>query len=283
MEYRLVKADPKAFSKYFATYYKNIWFRPSWAEFAKILSDSDDGYWVLSGDDKAAGVYLNNESIGLVFGIPPYSITSELIREVKNHALQSWSLEEHDLHAYNVLDEQEFAFREADFVQVESRQCMIRPTEQLEASFDVNYIARVPARKDISELVEVFRKAYANGPDEREVEVYMNDTVHYFDQIDLKLLQASSLIYDRASEEMAGVCLISLWEGLPLVYSIAVTAEHRGKGLAGAMLERALTVLEPQHPLLRLFVTSGNRAEQLYKNKGFLSGGEYHHLKYTLK
>lgn len=282
MEYRLVKADPKAFSKYFATYNGNIWFRPSWEELTQVLSGSDAGYWVLSGDDRAAGVYLNEKSIALVFGIPPYSITSELIRQIKRHALEAWHLTD-ELHAYNVLAEQESAYREADFVQVESRQCMIRPTEQLETSFDVNYIAEIPSRKAISQIVEVFQEAYANGPDERETEVYANDAAYYFDQADLHLLQASTVIYDRATDEMAGVCLISLWEGLPLVYSIAVTAKHRGKGLAGAMLDRALTVLEPNYPVLRLFVTSGNPAEQLYKKKGFLSGGEYQQFKCILR
>lgn len=282
MEYRLVKADRKMFSKYFATYYKNNWFRPSWGDLTKVLAASDDGYWVVAGEDKAAGVYLSDHSIGLVFGIPPYSITTKMIDYVKSYVLKSWNLTE-DLHAYNVLAEQEIAFRENGFVQVESRQCMMRPTEQLETSMDLHFMDRRPTIEDMSKIVEVFREAYANGPDEREVGVYADDAARYFDVVDPKLLSASSVGYDRTTGEIVGVCLISLWEGLPLVYSIAVLPDHRGMGLASAMLDRALTVLEPDYPVLRLFVTTGNQAEQLYKKKGFLSGGEYQHLKYSME
>ncbi|MEC0204904.1 GNAT family N-acetyltransferase [Paenibacillus lautus] len=282
MEYRLVKADRKMFSKYFATYYKNNWFRPSWGDLTKVLSASDDGYWVISGEDKAAGVYLSDHSIGLVCGIPPYSITTKMIDDVKSYALKSWNMTE-GLHAYNVLAEQEIAFRETGFVRVESRQCMMRPTEELDASMDLNYMHRIPTIEDMSMIVGVFKEAYADGPDEREAQVYAEDAARYFDVVPSKLLGASSVVYDRTTGEIVGVCLISLWEGLPLVYSIAVLPQNRGMGLASAMLDRALTVLEPDYPVLRLFVTTGNQAEQLYRKKGFLSGGEYHHLKYTIE
>ncbi|MGE7824168.1 GNAT family N-acetyltransferase [Paenibacillus sp. NPDC093718] len=282
MEYRLVKADRKMFSKYFATYYKNNWFRPSWGDLTKVLSASDDGYWVVAGEDKAAGVYLSDHSIGLVFGIPPYSITTKMIDDVKSYALKSWNLTV-DLHAYNVLAEQEIAFCENGFVRVESRQCMMRPTEQLDASMDLHYMHRIPTIDDMSKIVEVFKEAYANGPDEREAQVYAEDAARYFDVVDPKLLGASSVVFDRITGEIVGVCLISLWEGLPLVYSIAVLSQHGGIGLATAMLDRALTVLEPDYPVLRLFVTTGNQAEQLYRKRSFLSGGEYHHLTYTIE
>jgi len=281
MEYRLVESDRTMFSKYFATYYKNNWFRPSWDDLTKVLSYSDDGYWVYAGEDKAAGVYMPDHSIGLVFGIPPYSITTELIQFLKNHAIKAWNLTK-ELHAHNVLDEQESAYREAGFVWIGSRQCMLRPTEHLQTSMNLNYEDRKPAVEDMSSIAEVFSKAYANGPDEREERVYADDLFQYFGAVPEKLLEASSLIYDRTTDEIAGVCLISIWEGSPLVYSIAVLQQHRGKGLATAMLDKALTVLEPDYPVLRLFVTRGNQAELLYRNKGFLSGGEYHHYKYTI-
>ncbi|MGG3281534.1 GNAT family N-acetyltransferase [Paenibacillus solani] len=282
MEYRLVKSDRTMFSKYFATYYRNNWFRPSWDDLTKVLSNSDDGYWVYAGEDKAAGVYMPDRSIGLVFGIPPYSITTELIHFLKGYAITTWNLTK-ELQANNVLDEQESAYRDTGFVWIGSRQCMLRPTEQLKASMNINYVDRKPAIEDMSRIVEVFSKAYANGPDEREEGGYAEDLIRYFDQVPEKLLEASSVIYDRTTEEIAGACLISMWEGLPLVYSIAVLQQHRGERLATAMLDKALTVLEPDYPVLRLFVTRGNQAELLYKKKGFLSGGEYHHYKYTIE
>ncbi|OIA98757.1 hypothetical protein AK95_16495 [Paenibacillus sp. LC231] len=148
---------------------------------------------------------------------------------------------------------------------------------------DLNYMHRIPTIDNKSKIVEVFREAYANGPDEREAQVYAEDAERYFDVVDPKLLAASSVVHDRITGEIVGVCMISLWEGLPLVYSIAVLPQHRGMGLATAMLDRALTVLESDYPVLRLFVTTGNQAEQLHRKRGFLSGGEYHHLTYIIE
>ena len=189
-----------------------------------------------------------------------------MIDEMKSYALKSWELTE-DLHAYHVLAEQEIAFRETGFVRVESRRCMMRPTEQLETSMDLNYMHRIPTIDNKSKIVEVFREAYANGPDEREAQVYAEDAERYFDVVDPKLLVASSVVHDRITGEIVGVCLISLWEGLPLVYSIAVLPQHRGMGLATAMLNRALTVLEPDYPVLRLFVTTGNQASDCIEER----------------
>ena len=46
------------------------------------------------------------------------------------------------------------------------------------------------------------------------------------------------------------------------------------------MLCRAIGALEPFFPVMRLFVTAGNKAEELYAGLGFLSGDEYAHLFY---
>ena len=65
---------------------------------------------------------------------------------------------------------------------------MMRPTERLETSMDLNYMHRIPTIDNKSKIVEVFREAYANGPDEREAQVYAEDAERYFDVVDPKLL-----------------------------------------------------------------------------------------------
>jgi RimJ/RimL family protein N-acetyltransferase len=70
---------------------------------------------------------------------------------------------------------------------------------------------------------------------------------------------------------LAGACLISLWEGAPLVAYIMTAAGHKGRGLAGALLERSLASLAAQgYQLARAFVTEGNTpSERLLARAGF--------------
>ena len=41
------------------------------------------------------------------------------------------------------------------------------------------------------------------------------------------------------------------------------------------MLKKALTVLNNEYPILRLFVTIGNVAESVYYELGFIQGAEF--------
>lgn len=86
--------------------------------------------------------------------------------------------------------------------------------------------------------------------------------------------KASTLIYEKKTNELVGACLISIWEDWPNVYDIAVKPSFQKRGLAKNMLKRALTVLKEGYPTLRLFVTLGNDAEMLYHQMGFLAGTE---------
>ncbi|MFE0556973.1 GNAT family N-acetyltransferase [Paenibacillus sp. NPDC058910] len=78
-----------------------------------------------------------------------------------------------------------------------------------------------------------------------------------------------------------GVCFVSLWEDLPLIYEIAVAHAYRGKGLAEYMLRKVIRKLDRYYDVLRLFVTTGNRAELLYTKLGFLPGDELTSMIYT--
>jgi len=73
---------------------------------------------------------------------------------------------------------------------------------------------------------------------------------------------------------LIGACLVSLWEGWPNVFDIAVKPSYQNKGLGTMMLKRALSELKGSYPVLRLFVTIGNDAEMVYHKMGFLSGTE---------
>ncbi len=103
---------------------------------------------------------------------------------------------------------------------------------------------------------------------------------YYFEHNNQMHLQmASSCVYDIESN-LVGVCLVSIWEELPLIYEVAVLPQYRGNGLAKFMMLRAIDQLSGYYPVIRLFVTSENTAQNLYKNIGFLSGGKAIQLKF---
>ena len=69
--YSLVKADPIIYSKYFATYRKNVWFRPSWKHVQEMMAGADDCYWIMSDGIRIAGISISENMLGSLFVIPP--------------------------------------------------------------------------------------------------------------------------------------------------------------------------------------------------------------------
>lgn len=158
---------------------------------------------------------------------------------------------------------------------------MMRPTEffdpqELEDGLEII----TPTSEFIEEISELLFESYL-GPDsighlgENKMEHHQSTLQHYFKNNNTDVLRAaSSLIINKSNNEMVAVCLISLWEELPLVSDIAVTPRYRSNRIASKLLRRALTVLHKEYEVLRLFVTIGNSAEALYYNIGFYPGLE---------
>ncbi|MFW9998002.1 MAG: GNAT family N-acetyltransferase [Candidatus Odinarchaeota archaeon] len=72
-------------------------------------------------------------------------------------------------------------------------------------------------------------------------------------------------------EQVAGICLVTSWEGSLLVYMLVVYPRYRNKGYATALLSRTISALkETGHYELFLFVTRGNDAAlRVYEKLGF--------------
>ncbi len=86
------------------------------------------------------------------------------------------------------------------------------------------------------------------------------------------LTKASTLVYDKDTGQLIANCRLCLQDNQAAVYSIGVLPAYRGRGLATRMLQRALSELKGNYPLLRLYVMEGNDAESVYFNLGFVPG-----------
>lgn len=272
MEFSLCKADKELFAAYFATYYPNIWFRPSWDQLRTIGTEASEGYWITSGGTKFAGVFVDGNGVSCLFALPPYFVENARLVEALVRSLGP----ARRIYAYCVLEDQVEAFQQAGFQVVETRSCMLRPTEKLNLTSLEDYTVRYPDKEDLIAISNLIYESNAGGVDANSLEKTADSVARYFEinQNSELVLQASSILFD-SSGALTGVCLVSTWEGAPLLYELAVKPDCRGQGLGSYMVEKAVDALYGVSPKLRLFVTSGNKAGELYKRLGFLAGGNY--------
>ncbi|WP_339291089.1 N-acetyltransferase [Paenibacillus sp. FSL W8-0187] len=280
--YSLVKAEPVLYSRYFATYRKNVWFRPSWKHVQQMMADADECYWIMSGGIRIAGISISENTLGSLFVIPPFGFSQPIAAYLKKYILENIAGITR-IHAHNVLPEHMAAFAAEGFKPEQARKCMIRPAVDTHSPLLVDqFRCEQPEPGELVQITRLMMDAYRNSIDDRDGEAFTQDILYYFENnsIDI-LLDASSTIVDQQSNEIVGVCFVSLWEDLPLIYEIAVAHAYRGKGLAEYMLRKAIRKLDRYYDVLRLFVTTGNRAELLYTKLGFLPGDELTSMIYT--
>lgn len=280
--YSLVKAEPVLYSRYFSTYRKNVWFRPSWKHVQQMMADADDCYWIMSGGIRIAGISISENTLGSLFVIPPFGFSQPIAAYLKEYIMENITGVTR-IHAYNVLPEHIAAFAAEGFKPEQARKCMIRPTADIHTPSLVDqFRSKQPEPGELVQITRLMMDAYRNSIDDRDGETFTQDILYYFENnsIDI-LLGASSIIADQHSNEIVGVCFVSLWEDLPLIYEIAVAPAARGKGLAEYMLRKAIRKLDRHYDVLRLFVTTGNRAELLYTKLGFLPGDELTSMIYS--
>lgn len=277
-------ADLQNYSKSFATYRRNVWFRPSWNDIQKMMMEADECYWICDNGQKIGGVSLSELSIGSLFLIPPYELSSSIVKYLRDYLIIR-KPENSSIEAFNVLPEHVHIFQQEGFAILQTRKCMIRPTEnlldQVQGLFP-SYEYVTPSVQDMDGLTMLLQEAFRGTPDEQDAATYRGELMNYFTyHSDHDLLEASTMIWNHDHSELVGVCLVSNWEGLPLIYDIAVNPMYRGKGIATSMLRRAISILEEKYPVVWLFVTSGNEAERLYRKLGFYGGDNLSYLVYT--
>jgi len=278
--YKLQRAEHEIFSKYYAAYYglekANGWFKKNYDIMRSIIDDEDECFWILKDGRKIGGALIKPNFIEGVFLIPPYSDEYEALKKLKE-ILVYWSDFNKPIEASTVDSSQVELYEKLGFIEVESGRWMVRPTEIFNINWEDNYYVTFPRREDELEMGKLLHEAFQNNEGlnlNYSLNEYTEWVKEYFDSnLDVEILnRASTLVYDKATKELVGVCYISMWEEWPLVSQIAVKPSYAGKGIGSKMLKSALTVLNEEYPVIRLYVDIGNKAEELYHNLGFLKG-----------
>ncbi|MFD1675251.1 GNAT family N-acetyltransferase [Alicyclobacillus fodiniaquatilis] len=278
-DFTLTKADTHKFAVHFATYRENIWFRQTWDERLAAIGDDAPCYWIRQNNQRVGGVCLKPNALWAFFVEPPFVDVYLILKRLKAFLL-SVSDSSKPIEAYGILPYQSEHFLRLGFRPTETRRVMIRPTEAFSSATLRGFSVERPAPHMCEEIAELLHHAYSGldgigAASVNTIEEKRKDVAYYFaNNLSDTLLNAASVVYDSTRRKMISACLISLWEGLPLVYEIVVLPEYRRKQMATTLLKKALTSLERHYDVMRLFVTQGNAAESVYYHLGFLPGTE---------
>lgn len=291
-KYFIEKADAGEFAVYESVYGDKIYNRFAVKNWDLRLAISLDNpfakeksfYWIKTGKRKIGGVIIEPNVISRLFIIPPFQDIFEIIKLLKR-LLVSWSDCSKNIYAYQIEPEQARYFEMVGFWQDKNRRWMIRPTEVFDFAWDDKVIIKTPEENNSAEIAELLHKSFDGGIDcqydteESMYEDYLQEVNDYFEICkEDTMINASTLIYDKENGELIGICLVARIEEWPLIYSIGVNPSYRGKHFATKMIKRALTVLNKEYSVLRLFVTMGNPSEAVYYELGFVPGVEFKRL-----
>ncbi|WP_440896384.1 GNAT family N-acetyltransferase [Amphibacillus sp. Q70] len=274
-EMTLERASNKEFAKHLAIYHENICFRETWKKRIRAVDDSEYCFWVFKGNNRIGGVVFKKNAFMSLFTIPPF-IDENLLLEKIVKLFMDHAAKGEVINAFGILPSQAEHLLKLGFIPLKTRRCMIRPTERFaHIQWDEYMKISRPNSQYIDDISKLFFENYDNlGFDGlNTLDEQLKSVTKYFrdNDSDTLLNEASSIVFD-SSDEVIAACLISSWEGMPLVYDVAVSSEYRRKGLATKMLKHALHTLREKYDFLRLFVYVGNPAESVYDKLGFFPG-----------
>ncbi|WP_346867384.1 MULTISPECIES: GNAT family N-acetyltransferase [unclassified Clostridium] len=285
--YRLERADNKGFTDYYTVYSQmniaNGFFMKSYDVMRTVVDDEDECFWIIKDDKKIGGVFIEPNNISELFIIPPYSNVDLLLERLKE-ILVFWSDTTKDILADIVQPSLVENYEKIGFKKIESGRWMIRPIEEFNIMWGEGFYANLPKRENQGEIGKLLYEAFENNVNLHSsytLEEYTGWVKEYFDDyLDSDMLnRASTLVYDGNTNELVGVCYVSLWQEWPLISQIAVKPSYEGRGIGTKMLKKALTILKKEYPVVRLYVDIGNEAEEVYENLGFLKGLELTQMK----
>ncbi|MEO3945270.1 GNAT family N-acetyltransferase [Gorillibacterium sp. CAU 1737] len=282
-EFSIQSAEPEEWGVYCSVYY-NMPYTGFFKE-ETYANPQRNAFWIYRGDVKIGGVRMSPNVIYHLFFIPPYHDFDKVLRQLKE-LLTFWSNQAEPIKAFEILPDQVDWFARAGFWPDEFRcRWMQRPTDRFDVIWEDGLRIEslrmeeneAGAKRYIHEekIAHCDFESYRGGleatrrrKDSFEDFIPREDP-HYTNDI---LAHASTLVFDKETDQLVANCRLCLQGDGAAVYSIGVIPAYRGRGLASRMLQRALTLLKGDYPLVRLYVMEGNDAESVYVQLGFMPG-----------
>lgn len=272
--FQLEKANFEDFRVRYTIYKKfNPYFRYSWDEHINVVSSSSNCFWILYNHYRVGGVLIASNSVSGLFLIPPFIDINLVIEALSKHLLSKYS----EVDAYSIPPFQLNPFLEMGYKVTNQQVCMIRPTEVVHTLFHSKYVFNRIDNADIPSIYPLIQEDYYDTQNLSlsQLQNRVNNEIDWYfkNQFDKSACnKASTIVLDKKTDEVIGVCLVSMWEGSPLIYHIATKKSYQKQGIATSLINYTLSVLKNEYTYVRLFVTIGNPAQKLYHKLGFAEG-----------
>ncbi|SUY47101.1 N-acetyltransferase GCN5 [Clostridium putrefaciens] len=281
-EYKICKADPKEWGKYYAIYRLsnfNKWMPLSFEAECNRYTKVDFCYWVTKDDNRVGGAFVKANMLKCVFTIPPFNDKKTLIKKLS-------------LYVDSVSDKgKEIEIPDADLKSIEYyeslgykikevNKLMVCATNKFNVTFEEQYKIISPQKEHAEAMAELYYEAYRKNKfsyiASQSYDFQVSNVNVYFNHISCMNVTNdwSTLIYDISTNKLIAACIVGLVNDLPYILDFVVHPEFQGRGLASKMIKRTLNLAANDYPAIRLNITVGNDAEIFYNKLGFISLAE---------
>ena len=168
-----------------------------------------------------------------------------------------------------------------------SKRKMLRPTEEFAPTEDDDFFYEAVEISDIDEIVSAIFEAHASGhtasfwqPDVNIIKTSLKKRFDAFGQT--SSLHMGSIVRAIRNNKIAGVCIAGIYPGekFATLHQVAVRPAFRRRGVATAMIQKAITSAAEVAPVMTVGVLVDNPSVGLYSRLGFKPGSIYSELLY---
>lgn len=282
--FTFVRADVGEFGIHYAIYVdRDEEFKYNWNKLSQDPYYDENAFWIFKDNKKVGGVVIEPNYSSHFFVESPYIVDKFSIISELNNTLLQWSDKNEKIFIYLIHPRDVDYYNRLGYRRRFARRVMVRPTEIFEdIQWGEDLVIKTPTIEDAVEIGKVLHESYKGGIQYEEfsnntLEDEIEDSKMFLERyIATNSLQASTLVYDRITNELIAVCLAGKNKEDDYEFSkinqVGVKPTYRGQGIAENMIKRALTVLKEISPATKLDVTVGNAAEALYYKMGFFPG-----------
>jgi ribosomal protein S18 acetylase RimI-like enzyme len=280
----LQKAELDDFCKFFMFYRQGIMpyehYDLLYNNIKLELADiSGNIFWLYNENIRTAGLVLSPNLLSSLFFIPSKKQPEirQLIQKL-DEILSLWSAKDKPIQIICDNDLISDIFTSMNYKIINKRYCMLKPTHNVNVTFEQTYHVRNIQKQDIQDLARFFCLAHVGSSDDlgisdEAVNNRISQLEYYVNMFeDNNTLDCSCMVIDNSINQIIGACIAGKDEssaGFAGIVDVAVLPNYRGKKIATNMLNRAIGFANKTCPAIILGVTGGNNACQLYKELGF--------------
>lgn len=222
-DYSLHRADPAEWGVYCSVYY-NMAYNGFFKE-ERFDAPHGSRFWIHQGETRIGGVTMLPNKIYLLFFVPPFRETAQVMKLLRAQ-LERWSDRTQRIKAFEILPDQAELFARAGFWPDAFRcRWMQRPADRFDVSWDDRFAIESPGIEEDGlggkryakqeEIAACDYASFAGGIDavrrnQRTLADYAPDDANYTNE---RLLQGSTLVYDKLTGTLAANCRLCLQDG----------------------------------------------------------------------